>query len=444
MGNELHQMNCCRLCSKEEILLTDRECKKALSTPTNIETDYFANANNSFLIIRENPDDSGRRTTNPDYSQQTRVNNNSALLETNHTQESLGSEQIKNLKSTVSIKNFRDAFNESSPKRQKNDINSDETPSKGESKMVKAKSRTLISAKEINRSVDRESILKDFIDPNLVNRERSFPLFTKEYAIEKFNISLKELNTLYLPQEIVFDHGTYIPNRSFYFGEKNRSNEKHGFGMLYLCDGTKYTGFWKNNDFSYYGRFIDKELTVYEGAFSNLSLHGRGEETTITNSNYSGTFYHGMKEGKGTLRTESEVYEGDFEQGLKHGKGKIMFTKSGNRYEGDFTEGKIEGHGSFTWASGDQYKGAFKNGILHGFGAYFWVNGDVYEGLYSNGIRCGKGKLKNANGKIYEGEFRNNVPHGKGVIIKDNKVSTVEFENGVPLGKKLLTNTVVV
>ena len=79
------------------------------------------------------------------------------------------------------------------------------------------------------------------------------------------------------------------------------------------------------------------------------------------------------------------------------------------------------------------------NGILHGSGKYYWQNGDVYEGSYVNGKRSGKGKLQNAGGKIYEGDFADNVPHGKGIIIKDGKISEVEFNNGAPIMKRKST-----
>jgi hypothetical protein len=291
---------------------------------------------------------------------------------------------------------------------------------------------------EINTNINTKAVLKSFERERIAQREKEFPEFTKEYAIQKGSLSRIELESLYPQDNIVYDHGTLIPNKSFYYGEKNKKGKRHGFGTLVLNDGSKFIGFWLDNEFSYYGRYIDTDLLVHEGQFKNGVLNGQGEEHSLI-SKYKGQFIEGKKEGYGTLETDSEIYEGNFENGNKNGKGRIHFTKTDNYYEGDFSQGKIEGRGKFKWANGDYYEGDFLNGILHGSGNYYWQNGDIYEGSYVNGKRSGKGKLQNASRKVYEGDFADNVPHGKGIIIKDGKISEVEFNNGAPLTKRKST-----
>ena len=298
------------------------------------------------------------------------------------------------------------------------------------------------TTKHINTNVDTDLIIKSLQKKTINDREKDFPLFTKEYAISKGNISEELLNQQFNEENLIYDHGTLIENKSFYYGFRSKQNNmRHGFGTLLLSDGTKYEGFWIENEFSLYGRHIDSDLTVYEGQFKNGILNGDGTESTLTTT-YTGSFSNGIKQGYGIFKTQSDTYEGNFEQGLKHGKGKIFFTNTQNYYEGEFISNKIEGYGKFKWASEDQYEGTFKNGILHGEGVYKWKNGDVYTGPYLNGVRCGNGKLVNSNGKIYEGSFENNLPHGKGVVVKDGRKSIVEFNNGVPVNSKRKTSAV--
>lgn len=293
--------------------------------------------------------------------------------------------------------------------------------------------------KEINKGVNRNLILRTFIKEDVARRESEYGVpFSREYAIKKSNMSESSLKRKFPEEDMIFDHGSLVANKSFYYGQRNKALNRHGYGTLYLMDGKKYEGFWINNEFSLFGRHIDNELNIYEGDFKAGKLHGEGIESTPVTL-YKGTFVDGIKHGRGSLESENEIYEGTFENGVKSGKGKIQFIKTNNFYEGDFSNGKIEGQGTFRWANGDEYTGQFENGVLHGKGIYRWNNGDIYEGSYVNGMRSGQGRLQNANGKVYEGSFENNLPHGKGIIIKEGKVTDVEFNMGVPLTKRKST-----
>lgn len=297
-----------------------------------------------------------------------------------------------------------------------------------------------IDNNEMNRGVNRNLILRSFLKESVIKREADFGVpFSKEYAIEKGNLNLSTLQENYGNQnDQLYDHGSLVAGKSFYFGERNRDKNRHGYGTLFLMDGSKYEGFWINNELSLYGRHIDNELNVFEGEFQNGNLHGNGVESSSA-AYYRGNFINGVKHGKGVMESENEVYDGDFENGVKSGKGQIHFLKTKNYYEGQFINGKIEGEGLFKWQNNDTYVGTFDNGVLNGEGIYKWNNGDVYTGTYINGMRSGYGKLQNSNGKIYEGQFENNLPHGKGVINKQGKVSEVEFVNGVPVSSRKRT-----
>lgn len=290
---------------------------------------------------------------------------------------------------------------------------------------------------EINKGVNRNLILRSFLRESVIKREADFGKpFSKEYAIEKGNLNVNTLQENFANEnDQIYDHGSLVAGKSFYFGERNKALNRNGYGTLYLMDGSKYEGFWINNELSLYGRHIDNELNVFEGEFQNGNLHGDGVESSGA-AYFRGKFINGVKYGKGVMESENEVYEGDFENGVKNGFGKIHFIKTKNYYEGQFINGKIEGEGMFKWQNNDTYVGTFDNGVLNGQGIYNWNNGDVYTGTYVDGMRSGYGKLQNVNGKIYEGQFENNLPHGKGVIIKEGKVSEVEFVNGVPTSSR--------
>ena len=54
-----------------------------------------------------------------------------------------------------------------------------------------------------------------------------------------------------------------------YSGYVNINNQKHGYGVKLDYMGNKYEGFWYNDQFSGWGKLIDKEGTVYLGKLVN-------------------------------------------------------------------------------------------------------------------------------------------------------------------------------
>jgi hypothetical protein len=58
-----------------------------------------------------------------------------------------------------------------------------------------------------------------------------------------------------------------ISNEEYYSGHVNVSGRKHGFGILYKKDGSKFEGFWQENEFTGWGRHIDVDGTLNEGIY---------------------------------------------------------------------------------------------------------------------------------------------------------------------------------
>ena len=222
---------------------------------------------------------------------------------------------------------------------------------------------------------------------------------------------------------------------SFYTGEVNINNQRHGYGILLKNDGSKYEGHWKNNIFNGWGRFIDYDGTLIESNFINGKANGKGMKKTLNGLLYIGDFIDNLKDGNGKEETNEHIYEGEFKKDKKNGNGKLIYKLLNDYYEGEFKDNCITGVGFYTWKNKDTYKGTFVNGKMHGKGYYKWPDGGEYYGEYVNNIKEGNGKFKWSNGRIFEGQFKKGKPHGFGKLKIGNLEFKVEFNNG-----KLVTN----
>ncbi len=222
---------------------------------------------------------------------------------------------------------------------------------------------------------------------------------------------------------------------SFYTGQVNINNQRHGFGILLKNDGSKYEGHWKNNIFNGWGRFIDYDGTLIECNFINGKANGKGMKKTLNGLLYIGDFIDNLKDGNGKEETNEHIYEGEFKKDKKNGNGKLIYKLLNDYYEGEFKDNCITGVGFYTWKNKDTYKGTFVNGKMHGKGYYKWPDGGEYYGEYVNNIKEGNGKFKWSNGRIFEGQFKKGKPHGFGKLKIGNLEFKVEFNNG-----KLVTN----
>lgn len=223
---------------------------------------------------------------------------------------------------------------------------------------------------------------------------------------------------------------------SFYIGEINIKNEKHGKGVSYNSRGCKYEGDWEYNNFTGTGKYIDKEGSLYEGNFIKGLLNGKGTKKMLNDCFYTGQFVNSIRSGKGIEKASEHIYEGDFFRDIKNGKGKLTYIHIRDEYEGDFEDNMINGTGKYNWSNGESYIGTFVNGKMHGKGVYKWPDGGVYEGDYTNNIKEGFGVFKWSDNKIYKGEFKKGRPSGKGILESRGKKYNAVFKDG-----KLITKT---
>ena len=82
--------------------------------------------------------------------------------------------------------------------------------------------------------------------------------------------------------------------------------------------------------------------------------------------------------------------------------------------KGNFAAGKLEGTGSWQWASGHRYQGNFSNGEFDGEGVFTWPDGASYSGDFLKNQRHGLGRHQSPNGARYEGPYRGGERHGEG------------------------------
>ena len=258
----------------------------------------------------------------------------------------------------------------------------------------------------------------DDFDPN--GWENYYPSDERFFLYKKGNV---------FPNQIRIKNEDDPDNIEIYEGETNIQNLKHGFGTL----TTPYyilKGFWRNDEFTGWGRKSLRNGDVLEGKFVNGELNGKGIFKSKGNNTYVGDFVNSMRNGKGELTTDTFHYVGDFKNDELNGKGIIDFLIEGNRYEGNFENNGINGKGVYKWKTGDVYEGDMKNGQMNGYGKYTYADGKIYEGEYLDGIKNGRGKLIYPNNKIYEGIFVNGSPEGEGFYTIDGHTSKVLFSNG--------------
>lgn len=84
---------------------------------------------------------------------------------------------------------------------------------------------------------------------------------------------------------------TMLENGSKYEGEwlKTSGEEvRDGRGVLIWLDGSRYEGYWRDNQANGRGRLIHADGDVYEGQWLNDKAHGKGVYTHTDQSEYQG------------------------------------------------------------------------------------------------------------------------------------------------------------
>ena len=261
-------------------------------------------------------------------------------------------------------------------------------------------------------------------------KTNSFYKESKETNINYLEINSKEyeeLEQLYPP--IFFENicniqlvkNILLENKELYYGEFDVIRKmKEGRGILVTPEGSKYSGYFKNNKKNikgklhhyegdiYIGEWLDDKAngkgkyihidgTTYDGGWKNDKQEGFGIEMWNDGSYYEGYYVNGKKEGKGKYKwSDGSSYEGDFKDNAINGKGKYIWENK-RKYEGDWVNNKMKGNGIFIWPDGRKYKGEYVDDKKEGHGIYYWPDGRIYDGMWKNGFQNGEGVLFDPN-----------------------------------------------
>jgi hypothetical protein len=103
-------------------------------------------------------------------------------------------------------------------------------------------------------------------------------------------------------------------------------------------------------------------------------------------------------------------YEGEYSHigeasKMRHGKG--SYVNGPERYSGEWSGDKMNGQGTYEFASGAVYKGHFRQGMFDGEGTYRFADGASYTGMWHANKMHGSGEYMDAEKVKWAGEFFN-------------------------------------
>lgn len=79
-----------------------------------------------------------------------------------------------------------------------------------------------------------------------------------------------------------------LDNGAIYFGQWTKDGLREGKGTQIWKDGSKYSGYWKNDQANGKGRLIHGDGDVYEGEWFNDKAQGKGTYEHMDGAKYVG------------------------------------------------------------------------------------------------------------------------------------------------------------
>ena len=295
---------------------------------------------------------------------------------------------------------------------------------------------------ENNNTIDKDDLISNFEEEKKILEEK---LSLKGYFLNKDikhiieNINPK-VNLFKIPKEIEENNQSIntinlplikMNDGNIYEGSWNSEGKREGFGISIYNNKYIYKGFWKNDNYDYYGCLFNNQDNYYIGQFENGVAKGEGELLINNKVKYKGQFDNNLPNGKGNIfyLEEQIKYNGDIINGIKNGFGILEF-KDGTKYEGEFKDDKYNGKGKIIYSDNSEYEGYFHNNLKEGHGIFKWDDGKIYEGEFKNDKKHGKGIFTFKNNYIYEGFWINDLSHGKGSYIINGKKHSGIFKFG--------------
>ena len=178
-----------------------------------------------------------------------------------------------------------------------------------------------------------KSVLGYDSSSNVLNRAKSSPPAQKEndetnlhqkpkgnnlIANEEFQEFCTTHNSLNDSVEIEIRPGTTCENKTIYHGEWDiKNNKRHGRGIQIWPDGSKYLGYWKN-DQPWKGKLIHPDGDIYDGEWEGGKPNGTGCYTHLDGTKYVGEWKNDRQEGNGEETwPDGSMYKGQYKEGKK-------------------------------------------------------------------------------------------------------------------------------
>eukprot|EP00918_Siedleckia_nematoides_P078356 GHVU01171444.1.p2 GENE.GHVU01171444.1~~GHVU01171444.1.p2 ORF type:complete len:134 (+),score=12.16 GHVU01171444.1:1505-1906(+) len=115
---------------------------------------------------------------------------------------------------------------------------------------------------------------------------------------------------------------------------------KHGHGIYYWIEGSKYTGSWYKNRINGFG-FYEGLYNMYKGEWKVGKMNGLGSYAWSDGRSYDGEYEKDVKSGFGTfIWADGRTYNGYWEEGRQHGIGKL--TAGGRPGIGEWEKGNMK------------------------------------------------------------------------------------------------------
>jgi hypothetical protein len=200
-----------------------------------------------------------------------------------------------------------------------------------------------------------------------------------------------------------------------YWGLKDYSGLRQGFGLQTYANGSLYLGQRMNDIKDGMGAYVSPDGELQEGEFIGDKIFGAGTSVGKDGKVYSGQFQHGKREGVGQISENGTEFVGRFKSSKRHGVAMLRDMKTNKIIKGTYNNGQLQGFVIIKHLdSGYMYTGYVKDSLLHGIGEEIRDQA-VYVGQFEKSLRHGIGYLKTREGISFLGEWESGAKMGFGI-----------------------------
>ena len=277
-------------------------------------------------------------------------------------------------------------------------------------KRIQARVKGLLYRKNIKTKARIKHTFVEEDNPTCVTSRSNIIILDED--IKRLNLKYEPLN-----DNVIVELKQSVENNSkaIYYGERRiDNNSRHGRGIQIWADGSRYEGYWKNDQANLKGKLYHFDGDIYEGEWFNDKADGFGLYLHKDGAKYEGYWKDDKQHGKGCENwPDGTHYEGHYENGKKEGYGCFHWPDKSS-YRGNFLDNNIHGNGFYNWGDERKYTGDWKYNKMDGYGVFIWPDGRKYTGDYKKDKKEGFGFFEWSDGRKYKGSWLNGKQHGEG------------------------------